>query len=539
MKTIIGRNSDENPLLVGVALLASLLLIAGVIFAIELPVAQDFPNHLARYWLIAGGAKVEPTSNMFAIDWWNASTNIGGDVLAAILVKVVPYWVAGKLLLFVSIAGPPIAAAWLNRILFGRWTWWSLSFLFLAWTMTTLLGLMNHQMSLAAALLFACLDALMRWPIFPRLIARVVFAAVALLIHPFGLVFFVLLLLALTIGPSWDGLLQRQRLATIARNAVWPIVAGLVPVAVLLAWSPSPPGEHHVFAAGYFYWLPFRPLRLLSILASAILTYRIWVDLLLFAPLLAISLYSVRIGKARTHAGMFVVALVTIVVALIMPYKVGDAQVLDRRLPLMAALMFFTSVLPEPFETRSGRRAAAAAMFAIVAARTLWVGSVWFERERDVRAIERSLSSVPAGAAVLEVESEPAAASAPVGTALSATLYWAQNTLLHVPVMAIPWRKAFVPTLFAVPGQQPVRIIPPWTELKSLSLAVPDVHLLDPGAESDIPEEMSYLRDWWTKFDYVIAIQMDREDARGPFTPPRQLSLVDDEGYARLYRVER
>jgi hypothetical protein len=172
-----------------IAFIVGLLAIVALIFGVELPPVQDYPNHLARYWLIAGGANVAPTSSMFAVDWGNASTNIGADLAVAGLSAVLPYWVAGKIVLLAGLAGPCVAAAWLNRILFGRWSWWSLSFLLLAWTTTAIFGFVNYQLSLAAALLFACLDALVRWPAAPTFVARVVLAAIVLLIHPFGLVF--------------------------------------------------------------------------------------------------------------------------------------------------------------------------------------------------------------------------------------------------------------------------------------------------------------------------------------------------------------
>ena len=223
------------------AFLVGLLLISSLIFGISLPPLLDYPNHLARYWLIAGGASVPPTSSMFAIDWRHASTNVGGDLIVALLVAIVPYWLAGKLLLVGAFAGPPAAAAWPNKILFGRWTWWSLSFLLLAWTTTSVIGFVNYQLSLAAALLFACLDTRIPWSPVPKFVARAVFAAVSLIIHPFGLVFCILLLVALSIGPTWSGPLDRKRLLRIARDAFGPIVAGIIPVALLLVLAPNPP----------------------------------------------------------------------------------------------------------------------------------------------------------------------------------------------------------------------------------------------------------------------------------------------------------
>jgi hypothetical protein len=533
------QGTFEEPIPVRGAFLIGLLLIAGLIFGISLPPVQDYPNHLARYWLIAGGASVPPTSSMFAIDWRNASTNIGPDLIVALLVTVVPYWLAGKLLLVVSFAGPPAAAGWLNKLLFGRWTWWSLSFLLLAWTTTSVYGLVNYQLSLMAALLFACLDTVLLWSLAPKFVARVVFAAASLVIHPFGLIFYILLLLALTIGQTWSGLLDWKRLLQIARDAVWPILAGVIPVASLLLLAPNPPGEHET-GVSYFMRGGFSPWRLFLTVASPFVTYRIWIDLLFFAPILAIYLYALVTRRAKTHAGMLTLGLITAALSLVTPVKAGDAGGVDRRLPLMATYLLFAGALPQPFNNRSLQRAAAAGVFGIAVARTLSIGAIWLAREADVRAVETALSEAPAGAAILEVQSEPAdVATAPIGRYLPAVPEdRRQPTLIHVPVMAIPWRKAFVPTLFTVPGQQPVRVLPPWTELKSATLSVPDIHIFDASNASDQARVFPFLSNWREKFDYVIAIGMDREDFQGPFTPPQQLSLVANEGYARLYRIQ-
>ena len=282
------------------------------------------------------------------------------------------------------------------------------------------------------------------------------------------------------------------------------------------------------------------PYGLFLTAASPFLTYRTGVDLLFFAPVLALYVYALVAAKARTHAGMMAVGLALVALALIMPMKIGDATALDRRVPLMAAYILFAGALPEPFSTRSSVRAATAGMFGLALARTLWIGSIWMAREADVRAVEAALASVPPGAAVLAVQSEPADLTrAPVGRFLAASpFYRSQTTLVHVPVMAIPWRKAFVPTLFAVPGQQPVRALPPWTELKSGTLEVPEIHLLDAPWKLDT-RSFRFLSDWSDRFDYVVAIGMDGVDFLGPFTPPPNLKLVADEGYARLYRIER
>jgi hypothetical protein len=400
-RSLAVQGTLEEPFPVRSVFLVGLLLIAALVFAIRLPPLQDYPNHLARYWLIADGSTVPPTSSMFAIDWRYASVNVGADLIVALLATIVPYWLAGKLLLVGAFAGPPATAAWLNKLLFGRWSWWSLSFLLLAWTTTSVFGFVTYQLSLMAALLFACLDTLFLWSTIPKFLARVVFAAASLIIHPFGVVFYILLLSALAIGRTWNGLFHWKRLLQIGRDAVWPILAGVIAVALLLVLAPNPPGEHEA-GASYFMRGGLSPWRLFLTLASPFITYRIWVDLLFFAPILALYVYALMARRARTHAGMLTIGLMTAALSLIMPVKAGDGGYVDRRLPLMATYLLFAGALPQPFNGRSLQRAAAAGVFGIAVARTLWIGAIWLAREADVRAIEAALSEAPPGAAILE-----------------------------------------------------------------------------------------------------------------------------------------
>ena len=383
------------------AFLVGLLLIASLIFGISLPPLQDYPNHLARYWLIAGGASIPPTSSMFAIDWRYASTNIGADLIVVLLVAIVPYWLAGKLLLVGAFAGPPAAAAWLNKILFGRWTWWSLSFLLLAWTTTSVIGFVNYQLSLAAALLFACLDTRILWSPVPKFVARIVFAAVSLIIHPFGLVFYILLLLALTIGQTWSGLFGRKRLLRIARDAVWPIVI----------WDHTggvASGSRAKSAWRTRDWdFILHPRRIVAVEAIPYrrFTFRYLSDLGRLPVFCADPGHlpvCVDGEKSRNtcgnahnrpdYGGAF-------------PNHAFQGRrwrLVDRRLPLMATYLLLAGALPQPFNNRFLQRAAAAGVFGIAVARTLWIGAIWSAREADVRAVEAALSEAPLGAAILD-----------------------------------------------------------------------------------------------------------------------------------------
>jgi hypothetical protein len=342
-------------------------------------------------------------------------------------------------------------------------------------------------------------------------------------------------------GPEWRGL-GRRRIVEIGRGAVPPILAALAPVLILLIVAHHLPGNHSIDATqGAFTRGRLSAYGLFLTAASPFLSYRTGIDLLFFAPVFALYAYALVAGKARTDAGMLTVGLVVFAVSLVMPLRIGDGSMLDRRLPLMAAYLLFAGALPDLFETRSRARAAVAGMLGLTLARTLWIGSIWLTLEANVRAVKIALSSVPAGAAVLTVLSMPDdVATAPVGRYMAAQpFYRAETTLMHVPAMAVPWRKAFVPTIFTVPGQHPLRTLPPWTAANNTGAPeVPDIHALDaPPGSAD--QNFRFLADWRDRYQYVLAMGMDCPDYRGPFTPPRELKLVSDEGYARLYRVER
>ena len=68
----------------------------------------------------------------------------------------------------------------------------------------------------------------------------------------------------------------------------------------------------------------------------------------------------------------------------------------------------------------------------------------------------------------------------------------------------MPWRQAFVPTLFATPGKQPLRVREPWQAFST-------------------PEGLAARVDYLTHFEE---------------TPP-ELELVADEGFTKLYRTPR
>ncbi len=499
----------------------------------------DYPNHLARYWLLLGGASHPSLASDYAVDWGRSSL-VGGDMLALLLGQFVPYAIAGKMIVFLVLAGPPVGAACLSRLVFGRWHWWQLSFPLLTWSTTGLFGFLAFQISLALALVFVCVDILLPAGTAIKIVLRIFFGCIILFVHPFGLGFYALTLFAMIVGPEWQTLRDRSRQVSIVRNTSISVLPALIlPVIGLLYFSFTLP-VNNLKRSSLFSW-EFQPILIFNRVFAPFLAYQRDVDLLFLAPLVALIGYSLYRRRIQTHAGLVVVGLFLFVVSVIAPTRVGDEPSAGVRFSIMAALLLFSGILPNPFGGYAARIAAAAAMFCLSFARLTYIDHIWQARQSDVLSLESALSHVPPGAKVFALEyewSNPKAA--PAGRFLVYDRAPWGTVFRHAPALVIPQRQGFIPSLFAIPGEQPVRFLPPWDRLAPFVFyQVPDAHVLDKPPSPQVVRNDPYLLDWDERFDYVVLIEADHDNAYGPFNPPPQLQLVSDNGYARLYRVRK
>jgi hypothetical protein len=111
------RPSPGLVLPAGVALLA---LYSVPLFSTVLPPLFDYPNHLARFAILATGG------NQFYEVRWVPLPNLGGDLIVPLLVRAMPLEIAGKLFLMMIFALMLGGTMWLNRAVAGTWRLWPL-----------------------------------------------------------------------------------------------------------------------------------------------------------------------------------------------------------------------------------------------------------------------------------------------------------------------------------------------------------------------------------------------------------------------------
>jgi hypothetical protein len=201
----------------------------------------------------------------------------------------------------------------------------------------------------------------------------------------------------------------------------------------------------------------------------------------------------------------------------------------------MALLTLLAAVDPRPGGGTRGTALVAGLLLALVVGRAAWIGQVWSLRQSDVRSVERALARAPEGAAVLPIENRPsprARRAAPIGR-----YFHFGASFFHDYTLAVSERRAFSPLVFTTLGKQPLRVQPPWDEIAVPNGGrAPTLRALRQPTAAWL-KEAPYIAHWRSRFDYALMLNADLGASRQP--PPPGLTLLADEGFARLYKVAR
>lgn len=517
---------------------ASLILLASLIslipiLSVRFPPMTDYANHYVRLWLLAGGIERPFMAQFYEIDWNVAWTNIAIDLLAFALGKIATMDVIAPFILGLALLLPPIGVTLLNRRLFGGFHWWQLLCFTLAWNAVFLFGFLSFSISLGLALIFAYLDECLkhRGPIVVFAL-RVTSAAILLTAHPFGLLFYTVLLAALAFGPSSSPFRKGSAFAAATGRVVLAVAPVFLPLIAFLLFGPSLPGRSDVSLLDSLYWDNPSVIRSIAVLLTYFRTYDARIDMVYVLLFIVVVRETVRHKLLTVHWGLILAAIVTGLLSTIMPTQAFETGGMDVRLPCMMTLAAAAGLRPEI----RGRLQSLVipAVLLLIVCRTAFIEYVWLQRNADVAAVEHVLEKVEPGAAILPVRAHMAleeVVNMPVGRMVGGMF----PSFIHYPAIASFKQDAFMPYLFTAAGKQPLRVREPWSEIAvPEGIPVPTDELTGP-----VPFHAPYLADWKNRFDYVLLLNADMTSPGHPMPVFDTVHLVADEGFARLYRIDR
>jgi hypothetical protein len=296
------------------------------------------------------------------------------------------------------------------------------------------------------------------------------------------------------------------------------------------------PGNHEQAASILSASWNVPPSSILKAALSPFLGYRTVVDLLILGLFAVLAIYAYWAGRVEVHLGLLAVVVLMLLAIPLIPNTTSQGGWTDRRLPIMAALTLMAAVNCS-FAKRSSANIYSIAVVLILALKSDWIALNFAAADKLTEATYQALSSARLGSRILPLQNTPTdseIAADPLGR----FIYKTEATYRHLPVMAIMWRHAFVPTLFSQKGVHPVAVRSPWNTISdSEGGDLLSVSML--SNTSAAPRSATYLRTWKSSFDYVLLLNADYPDRNLSPVLPVELKLLRNTGFAKLYMIVR
>jgi hypothetical protein len=412
------------------------------ILIVATPPLLDYPNHLARMHIEADYHNSPLLQQFYALDW-RPIPNMAMDLVVPPLARIMPLAWAGKLFLlaiFLIMAG---GAALLHRVLFGRWSAWSLLAFLLLYNRILLWGFANFLFGVGLLLVAtACWIALRERTSWLRLPIAALFALALYLAHLFAFATYAFVIL----GYEVSRLYRRRRLLSLGGfGALCESGLQFLPVLILLVVTAAPG------SGGEIGWS--RLVRKLDLLFNIVDNYDRWFDIATFALLAGLFLAAAFTRVLTLSRAMAAPLLLLCVLQLIMPNRLFGGTGVDHRMPLILALLLVGAsslVLPD-----RRRQIILASLLALLF--VLRIGIVtarWVSFDRGYAPLVAALATLPPG-------SKLAVASPPASIHVTAE----EGPMTHIAAFAVIEADAFVPILFVFPGQQPLSFREPYAVL--------------------------------------------------------------------------
>jgi hypothetical protein len=512
------------------AFAATCAVLLAPLFVVDVPPLLDYPNHLARMYVLAFGAHDPVLSRMYE-QHWAIIPNLAIDLVLPALMHVLPVYVAGRVMLGATLLLPLVGTIVYHRVAFTKRSWWPLTVALMSYNALFLFGFMNFLLSLGMALLAAA--AWLRWRDRHAVIVTVCGMAATVAIffmHLFGLVFLAVLVGGEELHPLWRlHASGNPILPRLLRRALMVILM-LAPAALLTMMAPIDQLNGAVL---------YRPLwHKLYGLGEPFLTYDGAADVLT-GGLGLIALYAGgRCGRLRAAPGIGLALAALFVTYLICPFAIKGTGFIDARFPVMLGLLVFAGLRPAGLSPRI-RTMIAAVLALVFLSRTVSLATVWYDHNRDLTDFREVSARVSPGSRVLVVSVDPQDEpeywdSVPRGRRIPGFF----RLDLHLPALLTIERRAFIPYLFTVKAKQPLAVRPPYDRIAVPEGQPPDWQSLVVGYNVHPVTPAPYLRDWAQNFDEVLLLNAGGAGNPAAFLPDR-LQLVIARDVAALYRIRQ
>lgn len=431
----------QTRLVVSVGLLCFAILSLPLL-AIQHPPILDLPNHLARLHILANPGDAD-LARYYRINW-AFLPNLGFDLAGYAMAQFLPVYVVGRVSIGIALAiglSAPVALHW---ALYGRFSPLPLAAGVFLFSRVLQMGFVGYFLGAGLAVwAFAIWLMLRRSGALKRFLFVQAAALVILVCHLYAVAVLAVLIVVSTAAGAWEKA-EAGALARLARVAKACSIAALpfvLPFALVLLSSTGGGGIG----------IEYQPVRekLILLLASVVLHLSA-ATLVLALATLALFLALICLNRARADNAVVWPIIALLGVSLLLPDKLLSSENADWRV-VLPMLLVIAGAAPEP-----GRRGATGALvvafaFAANSAASYGAWRAWQAGDRIVDELRVVLGPFPQGAHLL-----------PYLPGIEQKLAFEAPSLYHVAAHGVIGKSAMVPTIFALPGHQPIEFTAPY-----------------------------------------------------------------------------
>jgi hypothetical protein len=507
MKPSSASTGSDTPSRVVLVLLLALAAIP--ILVTPIPAMVDYPNHLARMFLLA---RDSANASPFYEVRWALYPNLAMDLLVPPLGRIIGVELATRFFLLLSAVLVVGGAMTLERVVKGRVEISGFIAVLFIYSLPFTWGFLNFEFGVGIALFgIAAALALQNFSWRMRLASYAVFSVLLFTAHFFALGFF-----GFAIG--LHELARARALRTPFRVLAGRLIVLALPAAVLLALMVATGGGVGGEGTSWFFFM--KPTWVFAILNG----YNLFISGIGVAILAALIVLLARRGALRFRQSGAWLAIGFTALYLVMPSRLLDTSFVDVRV-LAAAALILPAFVTVAFPNSSWRWAALVLVSVIALAQIATVMTVWTGYRPEYAAMRSSFALLDPGARVLVAHSGDAD-DPPMANLAEYPIY-------NAPTLAVNDADAFVPNFYAAAGKQPVTVRPEWEHLAVLHAGPAPIRLLAAIAEQGAPAGTPpFIAEWPEDYDYLYLL-----GSPIPNPMPGLLEELDSGARFVLYRI--
>lgn len=496
--------------------LSQTLLVAALIllplFYTTVPPLEDYPNHLARMFILAKHANNDFFAHFYDIAW-APIPNLIMDIVVPPLVPLFGIYAAGRIFIAATLLLLLLGPMLVHRAVYKSWSAWPLVGGLFVYNGFLFIGLMNYLFGVGVAVFgLAAWIALSKRSLGIKILVSLFCCSILYVCHAAALAIY-----GLGIASYEFWYLQQNKLlrpAAIIKSAL-AVGAPFLPFAYIVLHSPT------WALAQQYVWESQGKLEAIETFLSV---YSDYADIPFIALLVIGVATAIRRQLVRFHTAGIIIAAVLTVGFIAMPRQAFGSWMADQRIIVGVFFMAlgFISIDLRKLQIQN-------AFFAIclvtIAFRMVDVAVNWASLSQPMMELKSALHSLQPGARlfVTQIDNLPEDA--------------ANSALSHAPTLAAIERSALVSRLFTTEGKQIIHARAEYhSHVDTEDDDTPTISQALVTAQADsAPAQPHYWDGWEDFYDYVIVLGTDPEDTSNP--APDMLQLLHVGRGFDLYKI--